>query len=221
MSTHSKTFNNLTPVHQRSLHELYLTRHSVLPELSEETKNFLVDNPEIVREEFGSLFERDPFDFRDSNVLFYCPITRAVSDIQSSTPPPGYSSDSEDSAENVEEMASSDSKRKQKKTKKNENISDDNENTDYSNNEEIDGNDHIDPIDTPENVSGENRDVEPKVVPLGRRGFNGQLAVRSNDNSVYVSNTPKVRLEDSQTITHDLVKRFVAQMRRGDFKGTQ
>jgi hypothetical protein len=27
-------------------------------------------------------------------------------------------------------------------------------------------------------------------------------------------------LEDTQTITHDLVKRFVAQIRRGDFKGT-
>jgi hypothetical protein len=31
-----------------------------------------------------------------------------------------------------------------------------------------------------------------------------------------VSNVPKVRLEDSQTINHELIKKFVAQIRRGD-----
>jgi hypothetical protein len=35
-----------------------------------------------------------------------------------------------------------------------------------------------------------------------------------------VSNVPKVRLEDSQPINHELIKKFVAQIRRGDFKGT-
>jgi hypothetical protein len=66
----------------------------------------------------GSLFERDPFDFRDSNVLFHCPVTRTVSDVQPSTPPPTYSSDSDNSFGSVETM-SSQSKKKQNKTKKN------------------------------------------------------------------------------------------------------
>jgi hypothetical protein len=129
MSSHSKVFNSLTRVHQRALHELYLIHNSLLSELSEETSAFLVDHPEIVREEFGTLFERDPFDFRDSNVLFYCPITRAVSDIHSSTPPPDYSSESDNSFGSAETM-SAQAKKKQVKTKKDDITSDDYDNRD-------------------------------------------------------------------------------------------
>jgi hypothetical protein len=217
---HSKAFNNLTRVHQRALHELYLTRHSLLDKLSEETFAFLAEHPEIVREEFGILFDRDPFDFRDSNVLFNCPIDRAVSEILSKTPPPDYSSDSDNWFLTVEEMSSSESKKKQNKSKKVKDKSEDSENPanpDDSNDYDDDGNDINNP---PENTLDDQEFYGPKVLPSGQRGFNGQLTGGNLENSVYVSNTPKVRLEDSQIITHELIKKFVAQIRRGDFKGT-
>ena len=131
MSTHSKVFNSLSSVHQRTLHELHLIHNNLLTGLSEDSSAFLVEHPEIVREELGILFERDPFDFRDSNVLFHCPVTRTVSEIQPSTSPPNYNSDSDNSFGSVVTMSSL-PKKKQDKTKKNENTSDDYDDQDNS-----------------------------------------------------------------------------------------
>ena len=118
MSSHSKVFNSLSIVHQRTLHELYLIHNNLLTGLSEDSSAFLVEHPEIVREELGTLFDRDPFDFRDSNVLFYCLITRAVSEIQPGTPPPDYSSESDNSFGSATTM-SAQPKDKQIKKRKN------------------------------------------------------------------------------------------------------
>jgi hypothetical protein len=89
----------------------------LLEALSDETSEFLAEHPDIVREEFGTLFEREPFDFSDSNVLFYCPIDRIVPVIQPSTPPLSYSSDSETSLDTVT-MATVNSSKKSKNAKK-------------------------------------------------------------------------------------------------------
>jgi hypothetical protein len=113
-------------------------------------------------------------------------------------------------------MSSSDVK-KPKKSKKPKNKPDDSENQEYYDDNIDDGGD---PNNSAEDLLDDQEVLMPKVVPSGQRGFNGQLTIGNVENSVYVSNTPKIRLEDNQPITHDLIKRFVAQIRRGDFKGT-
>jgi hypothetical protein len=93
------------------LHELYLTRTNCLDKLSDESAAFLAEHPEIVREEFGTLFDRDPFDFSDNTSLYYCPIDHSLAVTRSNTPPPDYSSESD-------EMSSSDVKKPKKSAKK-------------------------------------------------------------------------------------------------------
>ena len=171
MSTHSKVFNSLSIVHQRTLHELYLIHNNLLTELSEDSSAFLVEHPEIVREELGTLFERDPFDFRDSNVLFHCPITRAVSEIQPGTPPPNYNSDSDNSFGSATTMSA------QPKDKQIKNRNDDINSDDYDNQ---DDNNAFNPGDDgthkpPEENLSDKDDPDLKAAPSGQRGFNGRL----------------------------------------------
>jgi hypothetical protein len=95
MQTHSKLFNSLNRIEQRAHHELYLSRRGFL--ISDQTSEFLVQNPSFIREEFGTLFETEPFKLGDNTPL-YCPIAR-TSGIPNSPPhtPLYQSSDSSDS----------------------------------------------------------------------------------------------------------------------------
>jgi hypothetical protein len=140
---------------------LYLVQHNLLEALSEETSNFLAEHPDIVREEFGIPFERDPFDFRDSNVLFYCPINRIVSNIQPSTPSPSYSSDSDSSLDTVTMVADNLSKTK-KNAKKVEDESNDNEHQD----DDSQNNDDTGSQDSPDDTLSEEEDPDQKAANM-------------------------------------------------------
>ena len=61
MSSGIAKFYQLPRIHQRALHELYLNRHDSNFVVSEETKQFLLLNQSIVREEFNLEFERESF----------------------------------------------------------------------------------------------------------------------------------------------------------------
>jgi hypothetical protein len=94
MQTHSKLFNSLNRIEQRAHHELYLSRRGF--PISEQTSEFLVQNPSFIHEEFGTLFETEQFKLGDNNP-FYCPIARTsgIPNFPPHTPP--YQSDSLDS----------------------------------------------------------------------------------------------------------------------------
>jgi hypothetical protein len=112
MSSHSESLI-VFRVHQRLCTIIFNSR-LLLSELLRRPSAFLVDHPEIVREGFGNLFERDPFDFRDSNVLFLS-VTRAVS-IYIELLSTNYSSESDNSFESAETMSAQ--AKKTGKTKK-------------------------------------------------------------------------------------------------------
>ena len=94
MQTHSKRFNRLSQIEQRAHHELYLSRFGF--PISEESNSYLEQNPSLIREEFGSLFERDDFYLSDNNP-FICPINRTLETSSVRPDTPLYQSDSSDS----------------------------------------------------------------------------------------------------------------------------
>jgi hypothetical protein len=61
MSSGKSKFYQLPRVHQRALHELWLSRNDSTFVVSQETKDFLYKNQSIFRERFEKEFERIPF----------------------------------------------------------------------------------------------------------------------------------------------------------------
>jgi hypothetical protein len=61
MSSSKSNFYKLPLIHQRALHELWLLRTDSTFVVSQETRSFLEQNQTILREEFDTEFERQPF----------------------------------------------------------------------------------------------------------------------------------------------------------------
>jgi hypothetical protein len=55
--------NSLSRIHQRALHELYLSRHDPEFVVSQETTNFLKQNQAVFREDSNTDYERAPHIF--------------------------------------------------------------------------------------------------------------------------------------------------------------
>jgi hypothetical protein len=95
--------NSLSRIHQRALHELYLSRHDSQFVISQETINFLNQNQSILRENFHLDYEREHHIFDSySQITVSDGITSLYVSKQTSTPPYCQSqSDSEDEVRNL------------------------------------------------------------------------------------------------------------------------
>lgn len=107
MPVKKSKFDLLTPQHKKAAHELWLARTRDFP-LSEETHNFLEQNPQFVSVEFDIEFERDPFHLQLGNPnYFFCPEVRSSVEFVNPPDTPPYSAPSD--VESEQEDNSSDS----------------------------------------------------------------------------------------------------------------
>jgi transposase InsO family protein len=229
MQTHSKRFNRLSQIEQRAHHELYLSRFGF--PISEESNSYLEQNPSLIREEFGSLFERDDFYLGDNNP-FICPINRTLETSSVRPGTPLYQSDSSDSDSEPailhSKMAKNLSNKTQKVSGKSSPLSNqDDEARDPHINYH---NDKTPPLNSNKSSHDDENDDDQydndhintshlEDGEIVQYGLNGKPVTKSDKGQAFfISNQKKERLEAGSIIDSDKITRFVQQIRREDFE---
>jgi hypothetical protein len=239
--------NSLSRIHQQAQHELYLSRHDSQFVVSQETINFLDQNQSLLREVFHLDYEREHHIFDSyTQITDSDRITRLYISEPSSTPPYCQSySDSEDEVRDLPKtkifpsassISNSDSQVEEEedsinhhkirtgvttlhKSPKQRSSPLQHSHSQYNFNSEM-----SDTSDHDKTHSGEDQDqdypeYESEEGEVSQQiGLNGKpITSCPSGSNIYMSSRPKIRLDMSIPIDHQLVKRFVSQIRNEDF----
>jgi hypothetical protein len=236
MSSGKPRFYQLPRIHQRALHELYLNRHDSNFVVSEETKLFLLLNQSIVVEELNLEFERESFtkdsysQFTDSSgaeILLYqeappTPPLDNLSAVEDNDNPWSLGKFSASSGSNSELISPEDFEddsfnlhtNRENVTTLHKSPKDSNPSQGYYQDTMSSLVDH--------NISDENYDGYDGNPPgengdIVQLGLNGKLLdYQSPNGKVFVNLKPRIRLDGSIPIDHQLIIRFVAQIKNED-----
>jgi transposase InsO family protein len=223
MSSGKSAFFSLPLIHQRALHELWLNRSDPNFVVSEETKEFLLQNQSILREEFRLDFEQEPFS-RSTYSQFTDPSGTELLLFKERPSTPNQS-DSEDDIASLQTEKIQQSNKRSSESISSEEIEEDviNRHQSRSNVTTL----HKSPRDSypshysPKDMSQqddfqENNNDEDGEVTI-QYGLNGKpIDYKSPSSKVFVNLKPPIRLDGSMQIDHQLVTKFVAQIKNDD-----
>jgi hypothetical protein len=226
MSSGKSKFYLLPQIHQRALHELYLNRHDSNFVVSEETREFILQNPQVFTEEFAD-YERDPH-LKDSYSQFTDSSGVEIRLLQDTprTPLPDTSSESEGESSPwfVRKISASSGSNS-------DSVSPAEIDADSFNDHSIKTNvtilhkspkgytssksHHSDSMSNIDNYQENENDLnggeDGELIQLGLNGK--PLDDQSYSSKVYVSNKPRTRLDGSIPIDYHLINRFVSQIK--------
>jgi hypothetical protein len=228
MSSSKSKFYSLSPVHQRALHELWLARTDKTNTfvVSEETKLFLLNNQDIVKEEFNLEFERHPFELGEYSQVTVKNKSYLVYNDPPQTPPyqPSDSEEEDASTVKISRSKSSSSSFINYSTE-------DGSETPLNFHKERTGATHLNTsprnshtsqiMSNDDHEEGEyvEDNTHPPDEPEIQFGLSGQpLESSEKESNIFMSNQKKIRIDSAYPITHELIKKFVSQVRNEDFK---